>query len=390
MSSETPVNAKTIKVITDVISDVLKKCALQTVNVIETTSAYIKYDRDIYHHSGLDLSKAGDRKTAIDICRSKKDPGSSKGADGKEKKIIIAERISRKAVLTFNNRLKQMLCAVFVQYSKELAMCINECNASEDNLSLKKDHAINSLLEMARNSVQVEEYHYLPLMLTMYKDNIVNTSNKTTLTTLKSSIERSKSALGDILLDAYDNLFVNHGEIKDMCVESYLYLIALFSMETVTRVWVEAKIPSEEELGKKSSDGTSENTTKLISTKTVDLNAYKTFMLNKMQNIDVCSNVEYNYIIFESDAIVANIEKDLEATKAEKKVDKLEQKANKVARAATNVGKSVKKTARDDDDDAVPPGADPESDDPGSEEEEEEEEKPKPKARSKLGNRGGR
>jgi hypothetical protein len=435
MSKETPIEAKDTKIL-KVITEVLKKCALQTVSVVESTTGNIKYDNDIYHHSGLDLSKAEDKKTAVDIKRSKKDPDGGKGADGKDKKIIVAEKIPRKAVLNFNTRLKQMLCAVFAQYASELATCIGECQSDDNELSLKKDKIIGSLLEMASMSDNSDQYHYLPLILTLYNENVVNSVEETSLKMLKSSIERSKSGLGDILLDAYDNLFVNHGEIKDICVKSYLYLIALFSMETATRVWVEAKVPKADGDDSDSDDDDDddddskkkkkkkkvkipldEQATKLISTKTIDLNAYKTFMLNKMQGICVCSKSEYDYIIDESDAIVASIEADLDADKKSRKIDKDKTKADTAARNANKTSASVKKTARDTEDDAVPPGAgddeedeapkkkdpktkaskkkepepEPEendgakSDDPGSEEEE-----PKKPVRKTLGGRGGR
>jgi hypothetical protein len=427
MSKQTPIEAKDTK-ITKIVTDTLKKCAYQTVGDIESAAQYIKYDRDIYYHSGLDSTKTDDKKTAVEIRRSKKDPDNGKDKDGKDKKVIVAEKIPRKAVLNFNTQLKQIFCAMFAQYVKEYVACIIECQDESNEKSLKKNHAIASLLDMAKTSSKAESYHYLPLLLTLYNEKVVNVSEDTTLIMLKASIERSKSGLGNIILDAHEDLFINLGSLKDICIESYLYFAAMFAMETATRVWVEAKIPDDGDGdgdgddSKKKTSPIEEQSTKLISTKTIDLNAYKTFMINKMHSIGVCTKNEYDYIMIEADATVASIEEELVLDKAARQVTKEKTKADRDARATANAGKSTKTSARDNDDDAVPPGADgedepakpkpkatpkatpkakanakpdPESDDPGSEEdaeaEAEAEAEAKPPTRTRLGNnRGGR
>jgi hypothetical protein len=363
MSNQNPIEAKDTKIM-KVIADVLKKTALQTVNVIETTSDNEKYDRDIYHHSGLDLTKAADKKTAVEIKRSKKDP------DDKDKKIISSEIIPRKAVLNFNTRLKQMWCAVFSGYGAEVAHAIDEC--VENEKSLKKGNIIMSLIEQAEKSDDAENYHYLPLILTLYRDNVVNNINDTTLKTLRSSVVRSRSVLADTLMVAYPKRMVDHPDVVDELVMSYLYLLALFSMDTATRVWIEAKIPEDDDSSKKKTKvPKEEQATKLISTKTIDLNAYKTFMLNKMHSISMCTKMEYDYIITESDAIVKLIDLELQSDKDDRKAEKAKNKKNTDVRKQKNASKSVKGTARDEEDEEEHPPTDNEEEEQEQEEEEE-------------------
>lgn len=358
------------------IGELLKNSCLQTVSVIETKSGIEKYDRGIYYFIGCT-----DKKTKKKVWKLKK----KEGAKPKDPKELVEETITRKQIVNMNTKLKHLLSSVFVDYVHEFSLLVDKAIAEEYSLK-NEDQVITSLLEMLSDA-QTEDgspYRYLPFIVTLYRDNVHNNEDDTVLKSLSTYIENHLPSFTDEVNKTYELIKTNQ-HARRVLLYSYMYMIAIFAMGEVTRVWIESNDPNEEVEEKKEADKTDEDkVTKLISSKTIGVPAFKTFMLSKMQSCFDCSKLDYLHVIKEVDVKVEEIEVEIKTLRDQKAKENAKKKEDTKARNEANLASSASETARDDDEDdgAVGPDDEEPADDKPAEK--------KPEPKKKLGGRGGR
>jgi hypothetical protein len=355
------------------ITSLLKKTVHTTIEHLDGTSGLPggpKYDTDLYQSSIESASKL----TAKPVNKYTPDPMSPTG------KSIVSGPVPRKQIVTFRQEVKWYLGEMFAKYAQEVQAGIIQ--ARNEQLSVKPNDLIETLLTLAANEDKTEDrvYKYLPIILTIYSQFVLNAKDDTLLTYLKKDIASCIPDLMGLVTEKHD-IFLNYGEAQNTMIQSYLYVIALFAMETSTRTWVEA-VPPEQKIAialaksllpdkptaKKNNKTTVEKvdeSTKMIPCKTVGLGTFKYFMLIKLQTFFNLTTTEYQFFMLTPDQIIEELNADISKEKADRAIKKLEDATNSAARASDSKQKAAVVSARND--------TDEETHDPEDEEDEEEE-----------------
>jgi hypothetical protein len=372
MSDQKIISSRNLKLSKN-INSLLKGTVSNTIEHLDNTAKLPdgpKYDPDLYQNADSTA-----KLTVVSVNKYKADSTSVNG------KSIVSGLVPRKPIVTFRQDVRWYLGDMFSKYVQEVQHGINQ--ARDEQMSIKPNDLIETLLTLANNEDKDSErvYKYLPIILTVYSQFVLNAKEDTLLIYLKKDIASCIPDLMGLVTEKHD-IFLNYGEAQNTMIQSYLYFIALFAMETSTRTWVEAVPPNQKvamALAKsllQSKLTTKKNTkpspvvkedlsTKMIPCKTIGLVTFKYFVITKLQTFFTLTSDEYQFFMLTPDQIIEELNADISKEKLERAAKKLTETTSAAARASDSKKKAAAVSARndpDEDEDAHDPDEDEDED----------------------------